>query len=87
MGEFYSDLKSILGPRMIWEVMLGMRRYDLLGLAGQLAYFFPFLIFLVSLTGLVIGKPEAGLKSLFGALTGLLPATLAAEDRGNVLCG
>ena len=79
MGEFYSDLKSILGPRMLWEVVLGMRRNDLLGLAGQLAYFFllfffPFLIFLVSLTGLVIGNPEAGLKSLFEALTRLVPA-------------
>ena len=64
---------------MLWEVVLGMRRNDLLGLAGQLAYFFllfffPFLIFLVSLTGLVIGNPEAGLKSLFEALTGLIPA-------------
>ena len=64
---------------MIWEVVVGMRRNDLLGLAGQLAYFFllfffPFLIFLVSLTGLVIGNPEAGLKSLFDALTGLVPA-------------
>ena len=79
MSDFYSDLKSILGPRMLWEVVVGMRRNDLLGLAGQLAYFFllfffPFLIFLVSLTGLVIGNPEAGLKSLFEALTGLLPA-------------
>jgi membrane protein len=79
MGDFYSDLKSILGHRMLWEVVLGMRRNDLLGLAGQLAYFFllfffPFLIFLVSLTGLVLGNPEAGLKSLFEALTGLLPA-------------
>jgi membrane protein len=64
---------------MLWEVVLGMRRNDLLGLAGQLAYFFllfffPFLIFLVSLTGLVIANPEAGLKTLFGALTGLVPA-------------
>jgi membrane protein len=79
MGDFYSDLKSVLGLRMLWEVVLGVRRNDLLGLAGQLAYFFllfffPFLIFLVSLTGLVIGNPEAELKSLFGALTGLLPA-------------
>jgi membrane protein len=79
MGDFFSDLKSILGPRMLWEVMLGMRRNDLLGLAGQLAYFFllfffPFLIFLVSLTGLVIGNPEAGLKNLFEALSGLVPA-------------
>jgi Virulence factor BrkB len=79
MGDFHSDLKSILGPRMLWEVVLGIRRNDLLGLAGQLAYFFllsffPFLIFLVSLTGVMIGNPEAGLKSLFEALTGLLPA-------------
>src|ERR671917_196906 len=79
MGEFYSGLKSALGRRMLWEVVLGMRRNDLLGLAGQLAYFFllfffPFLIFLVSLTGLVIGNPEAGLKNLFEALTGLVPA-------------
>jgi membrane protein len=79
MSDFFSDLKSILGPRMLWEVVLGMRRNDLLGLAGQLAYFFllfffPFLIFLVSLTGLVIGNPEAGLKNLFEVLTGLIPA-------------
>jgi membrane protein len=83
MGDFLSDLKSILGPRMLWEVVLGMRRNDLLGLAGQLAYFFllfffPFLIFLVSLTGLVIGNPEAGLKSLFEVLTGLIPANARA---------
>ena len=79
MGVFFSDLKSILGPRILWEVVLGVRRNDLLGLACQLAYFFllfffPFLIFLVSLTGLVIGNPEASLKSLFEALTGLVPA-------------
>ena len=78
MGEFYSGLKSALGPRMLWEVMLGIRRNDLLGLAGQLAYFFllfffPFLIFLVSLTGLVISNPEAGLKNLFEVFTGLVP--------------
>ena len=80
MAGFFSDLKSILSLRMLGEVVLGMRRNDLLGLAGQLAYFFllfffPFLIFLVSLTGLVIGNPEAGLMSLFEALTGLVPAT------------
>ena len=80
MAGFFSDLKSILSLRILGEVVLGTRRNDLLGLAGQLAYFFllfffPFLIFLVSLTGLVIGNPEAGLKSLFEALTGLVPAT------------
>jgi uncharacterized BrkB/YihY/UPF0761 family membrane protein len=40
MGDFYSDLKSVLGLRMLWKVVLGVRRNDLLGLAGQLAYFF-----------------------------------------------
>jgi membrane protein len=87
MGEFFSDLKSALGRRMLWEVVLGVRRNDLLGLAGQLAYFFllfffPFLIFLVSLTGLVVGNPEAGLKSLFETLAGLVPLdarTLVAD--------
>jgi len=84
MGQYhrnplYSGLKSALGFRMLWEVLLGVRRNDLLGLAGQLAYFFllfffPFLIFLVSLTGLVIGNPEAGLKNLFEVFTGLVPA-------------
>jgi len=79
MGCFFSDLKSALGPRMLWEVVVGMRRNDLLGLAGQLAYFFllsffPFLMFLVSLTGLVMGNPEAGLKGLLEALTGIVPA-------------
>jgi membrane protein len=78
MGEFFSDLKSALGRRMLWEVVLGIRRNDLLGIAGQLAYFFllfffPFLIFLVSLTGLVIGNPEAGLKNLLEVFTGLVP--------------
>src|SRR5215203_4559596 len=79
MGDFYSDLKSILRPRMLWEVVLEKRRPDLLGIAGQLAYFFlllffPFLIFLVSLPGLVIGNPEAGLMNLFEVFTRLGPA-------------
>ena len=50
MGEFYSDLKSILGLRMLGEVVLGMRRNDLLGLAGQLAYFFLLFFFLFTFT-------------------------------------
>src|SRR5215203_5864409 len=74
MGEFFSDLKSILGLRMLGKVVLGMRRNDLLGLAGQLAYFFllfffPFLIFLVSLTGdrEPRGRPEEPVRGLYGA--------------------
>jgi uncharacterized BrkB/YihY/UPF0761 family membrane protein len=49
---------------MVGEVVLGMRRNDLLGIVGQLAYFFllfffPFLLFLVSLTGLVVTNPRS----------------------------
>ena len=79
MIEFLSDLKNVLGPRTLWEVIVRMRRNDLLGLAAQLAYFFllsffPFLISLVSLTGLVIGDPESVLKSLFETTSsGFLP--------------
>ena len=79
MIEFLSDLKNVLGPRTLWKVIVRMRRNDLLGLAAQLAYFFllsffPFLISLVSLTGLVIGDPESVLKSLFETTSsGFLP--------------
>lgn len=79
MIEFLSDLKSALGFRALWEVILRMRRNDLLGLAAQLAYFFllsffPFLISLVSLTGLIIGNPETVLTSLFETTSpGVLP--------------
>jgi hypothetical protein len=38
-GDFYSDLKSALGRRMLGEALRGIRRNDLLGLAGQLATF------------------------------------------------
>jgi membrane protein len=65
MGGFFSDLKSALGPRMIREVAVGVRRNDLLGLAGQLAYFFllsffPFLIFLISLMASRSATPRPG---------------------------
>ena len=48
------------------------------GLAGQLAYFtlfslFPFLLFLVALTGLVIDNPESVLRTLTERMQGLLP--------------
>jgi membrane protein len=51
---------------------------DCPGLAGQLAYFtlfslFPFLLFLVALTGLVIDNPESVLRTLTERMQGLLP--------------
>ena len=64
MGEFFSDLRSVLGPGAIRQIALKVRDNDLLGLAGQLAYFFllslfPFLIVLVALAGLVLNAPES----------------------------
>src|SRR3712207_1384096 len=49
-----------------------------MALAGQLAYFFvlflfPFLIFLVSLVGLVVDDPESILKALVASTEGFLP--------------
>ncbi len=51
---------------------------DCPGLAGQLAYFtlfslFPFLLFLVALTGLVIDDPESVLRTLTERMQGFLP--------------
>ena len=40
MKDFLSDLKEIVGPGVLARVLLKMRENDLLGLAGQLTYFF-----------------------------------------------
>ena len=69
MGEFFSDLRSALGLVVIKQVALKVRDNDLLGLAGQLAYFFllslfPFLIVLVALAGLILNKPESAVGHL-----------------------
>jgi membrane protein len=52
--------------------------HDALALAGQLAYFsilflFPFLIFIVSLVGLVVDNPESILKAVVTSTKGFLP--------------
>ena len=58
--------------------MRQLLRHDALALAGQLAYFsilflFPFLIFIVSLVGLVVDNPESILKAVVTSTTGVLP--------------
>ena len=67
-----------MGPRVLAQVLLKMRENDLLGLAGQLTYFFllsffPFLIFLVALAGLVLNDPESAIRVLIGKSAGFLP--------------
>lgn len=78
LGEFFIDLKRVLGLGAIERVGRKVLENDCLGLAGQLAYFillslFPFLMFLVSLVVIVTSDPEATLRSLTGTLDDLLP--------------
>ena len=76
--DFLSDLRGIVGPGVLTRVLLKVRENDLLGLAGQLTYFFllsffPFLIFLVALAGLVLDNPESAVRRLISESAGFLP--------------
>ncbi len=78
MKDFLSDLRDIIGPGVLARVLLKVRENDLLGLAGQLTYFFlvsffPFLIFLVALAGLVLDDPESAVRGLVSKSAGFLP--------------
>jgi membrane protein len=78
LGGFFSDLRSVLGLGALKRVGRKVLDDDCLGLAGQLAYFFlfslfPFLIFLVALTGFVLDDPESVLGALTESLRSLLP--------------
>jgi membrane protein len=78
MKDFFSDLRDIVGTGFVARVLIKVRENDLLGLAGQLTYFFllsffPFLIFLVALAGLVLDDPESAVRRLIGESAGFLP--------------
>ena len=95
MGEFFSDLRNIIGLRVLARVGRKVLDDDCPGLAGQLAYFtlfslFPFLLFLVALTGLVIDDPESVLRTLTERMQGFLPEdalTLLADYIDRTLRG
>jgi membrane protein len=60
------------------RVLRQLLAHDALALAGQLAYFsllflFPFLIFIVSLVGLVMDDPESILEAVVASTKGFLP--------------
>ncbi|MDQ4128099.1 MAG: YihY/virulence factor BrkB family protein, partial [Actinomycetota bacterium] len=78
MKGFLRDLREIVGPGAVARLLLKVRENDLLGLAGQLTYFFllsffPFLIFLVALAGLVLNDPESAVRRLISESAGFLP--------------
>ena len=78
LTRFLADLKRILGPTALRQVVRQLLGHDALAIAGQLAYFsilflFPFLIFIVSLVGLVVDNPESILKAVVTSTKGFLP--------------
>ncbi len=89
MGQFFTDLKHVLAPTTLMRVVRQLLANDAMALGGQLAYFFvlflfPFLMFLVSIGGLVVEAPEAILKTLVSSTEGFLPQS-AIEILSNHL--
>ena len=78
MSEFFSDLKTILGPGVLKRVIRQVLENDYVPLAGQLAYFFvlflfPFHMLVVALVGIVVNDPEPALDALAERSQGVLP--------------
>jgi membrane protein len=76
-------------PTALMRVVRQLLAHDALALAGQLAYFsllflFPFLIFIVSLVGLVVDDPESILVAVVASTKGFLPQA-AIEMLNNYL--
>ena len=89
MREFFSDLRSVLGPGVLRRVYRKVLDDDCPGLAGQLAYFtlfsmFPFLLSLVALAGLVIDDPATLLKTLTERMQGFLPGDAVGLLEGYI---
>lgn len=81
MTRLATDLKHILTPRTLVRVARKLLANDAMALGGQLAYFFvlflfPFLMFLISLVGLMIDHPETIFKTLVAGTQGFLPQTV-----------
>ena len=76
-------------PTALMWVVRELLAHDALALAGQRAYFsllflFPFLIFIVSLVGLVVDDPESILEAVVASTKGFLPQA-AIEMLNNYL--
>jgi membrane protein len=87
VAQFFTDLKRIFGPRALRRVVRQLLENNGLALAGQLAYLFilflfPFLIFLVTLVGIVVDDPEATLKDLASRMESFWPQETTELIRG-----
>ncbi len=87
MAQFLTDLKRILGLTALRRVVRRLLENNGLALAGQLAYLFilflfPFLIFLLTLVGIVVDDPETILKDLARRMESFWPQETIELIRG-----
>ncbi len=87
MAQFLTDLKLILGLTALRRVVRRLLENNGLALAGQLAYLFilflfPFLIFLLTLVGIVVNDPETILKDLARRMESFWPQETIELIRG-----
>jgi len=90
MAQFFTDLNRILGPTALRRMVRQLLENDSLALAGQLAYLFilflfPFLIFMVTLAGIVVNDPETTLRDLARRMESFWPQETIELIRGYLV--
>src|SRR5215207_7624200 len=90
MAQFFTDLNRILGPTALRRMVRQLLENNGLALAGQLAYLFilflfPFLIFLVTLAGIVVNDPETTLRDLATRMESFWPQETIELIRGYLV--
>ena len=87
VAQFLTDLKRVLGLTAQRRVVRQLLENNGLALAGQLAYLFvlflfPFLIFLLTLVGIVVNDPETTLQDLARRMESFWPQETVELIRG-----
>ncbi len=87
MAQFLTDLRRLLGLTALRRVVRRLLENNGLALAGQLAYLFvlflfPFLIFLLTLVGIVVNDPETILQNLARRMESFWPRETVELIRG-----
>jgi membrane protein len=90
VAQFFTDLKRILGPAVLRRVVRQLLENNGLALAGQLAYLFilflfPFLIFQLTLAGIVVNDPETALTDLARRMERFWPQETVELIRGYLV--
>jgi membrane protein len=87
VAQFLTDLRRLLGLTALRRVVRQLLENNGLALAGQLAYLFvlflfPFLIFLLTLVGIVVNDPETILQNLARRMESFWPQETVELIRG-----